>query len=193
MTQPNLLTQRFHEALVFAAELHAGQIRKGSGVPYIAHLLAVTSLVLENGGSEDQAIAALLHDAVEDQGGADTRERIAQRFGETVARLVDGCTDTDLFPKPAWRARKQAYLEHLRLAGEDVRLISLSDKVHNARSILEDYRNQGNAVWERFKGGREGCLWYYHELAGIFAQLGPFPLAHELSRVVAELERLTHE
>jgi len=123
--QSTVLTARFREALLFAAQLHANQVRKGRPVPSIAHLMAVCSLVLENGGNEDQAIAALLHDAVEDQGGAAARKRILDLFGETVARIVDGCTDTDQTPKPPWRQRKEAYLAHLREEREDVRLVSL--------------------------------------------------------------------
>ncbi|MBI3244732.1 MAG: bifunctional (p)ppGpp synthetase/guanosine-3',5'-bis(diphosphate) 3'-pyrophosphohydrolase [Chloroflexi bacterium] len=184
------LSKRFEDALAFAFQLHNGQTRKATAVPYISHLLAVTSLVLENGGDEDEAIAALLHDAVEDQGGAAAREQIRRRFGERVAEIVDGCTDTDSSPKPPWRARKEAYLAHLPSAPESVRLVSAADKVHNARSILSDYRQQGEALWSRFQGGKAGTLWYYRTLAETFRSLGPTRLADELTRVVGEIEGL---
>lgn len=188
MGQP-LLTTRFDDALHYAADLHRRQTRKGTRVPYISHLLAVTSLVLEDGGDEDQAIAALLHDAVEDQGGMDTLEEIRQRFGERVARIVLACSDSFITPKPPWRERKEKYLAHLADAPADVLRVSLADKVHNARSILGDLRQNGQAVWGRFNGGRAGTLWYYQELARIFQQVRPSPLASELNRVVSEMER----
>src|SRR6266705_4170467 len=133
-----VLTARFEEALIFATRLHASQSRKGSAIPYIAHLLAVTALVLENGGNEDEAIAALLHDAIEDQGGAATREIIRHRFGDTVVTIVDGCTDAEVIPKPPWRPRKEAYIAQLRDASASVRLVSAADKLHNARTVLAD-------------------------------------------------------
>src|SRR5947209_2209991 len=128
------LTLRFEDALVFATQLHAGQRRKGSATPYVAHLLAVAAIVLENEGNEDEAIAALLHDAIEDQGGAPTREMIRERFGNRVVEIVDGCTDAEVIPKPPWRARKEAYIAHLRGATPSVRLVSAADKLHNARA-----------------------------------------------------------
>jgi GTP pyrophosphokinase len=184
------LTERFEEALVYAARLHARQIRKGTAIPYVSHLLAVASLVLENGGVEDEAIAALLHDAVEDQGGAATREEIRRRFGESVAVIVDGCTDTETTPKPPWRERKERYVAHIADAPASVRLVSASDKLHNARSILSDLRSSGDAVWQRFTGGREGTLWYYRSLVEAFRAHGSSPLVEELTRTVAEIERL---
>ncbi len=188
-----MLSERFNEALVFAAQLHANQQRKGSGIPYIAHLLGVASIVLEYGANEDEAIAALLHDAVEDQGGAATREEIRRRFGDTVTAIVDGCTDADTTPKPPWRQRKELYLAHLPTASASVRLVSAADKLHNARSILHDYRVLGEAVWDRFKGGRSGTLWYYRALVDTFEQIGATPLTEELARVVATIETLAHE
>jgi GTP pyrophosphokinase len=186
------LSERFADALVYATGLHAGQVRKGSGVPYIAHLLAVTALVLEYGGDEDTAIAALLHDAVEDQGGAATRAAIAARFGEPVAAIVDGCSDTDVVPKPPWRARKEAYIAHVAGAPPAVLLVSASDKLHNARSILADYRQVGEALWDRFTGSRAGTLWYYRALVTAYRQtVAPPALVDELDRTVTELERLT--
>jgi (p)ppGpp synthase/HD superfamily hydrolase len=184
-----MLTQRFTAALVYAAQLHATQTRKLSGTPYVSHLLRVVGLALEYGADEDEAIAALLHDAVEDQGGPPTREEIRRRYGDRVVAIVDGCTDTDQTPKPPWRARKEAYLAHLRTASTSVRLVSACDKVDNARSLLASYRQYGESVWERFSGRREGTLWYYRSLVEIFRQPPVSPLAEDLAREVEELER----
>ena len=186
-------TDRLSEALVFAAHLHARQTRKGTDVPYIAHLMAVAGLVLENGGDEEETIAALLHDAVEDQGGAATRENIRRRFGDRVVEIVDGCTDSDEVPKPPWRARKEAFLSRLPHASSSVRLVSAADKLHNARTILADYRAMGDAVWERFTGGKSGTLWYYRALVDAFRAAGTSPLVEELARVVAELEQAARQ
>ena len=185
-----ILTPRFEEALVFATQLHAEQRRKGTDIPYIAHLLAVASMVLENGGDEDAAIAGLLHDAIEDQGGAATRAEIRRRFGETVVEIVNGCTDADVLPKPPWRVRKEEYIEHLRVASDAVRLVSTADKLHNARAVLADYRELGENLWRRFHGGRDGTLWYYRSVTDALRQGGSTPLIEELDRVVSELERL---
>ena len=183
------LTARFREALVYAAELHTEQMRKASDVPYVAHLLGVTSIALEHGADEDEAIAALLHDAVEDQGGQRTADEIRRRFGERVVEIVLGCTDADTIPKPPWRARKEAYIAHLEQASPSVWLVSAADKLYNARSILADYRRLGDGVWSRFNGGREGTLWYYRTLADKLRDKAPPALAEELERVVRELER----
>jgi (p)ppGpp synthase/HD superfamily hydrolase len=182
---------RFEEALVFANRLHAIQVRKGTGTPYIAHLLAVTALVIENGGREDEAIAGLLHDAVEDQGGQKTREEILRRFGDNVVSIVDGCTDTDQAPKPPWRARKEQYMARLRKeASDSVRLVSLADKVHNARTIIADHSQIGAAVWRRFSGGKEGTLWYYRSMVDVFRTFGSITLLAEFERLISEMERL---
>ena len=179
---------------MFAAELHRDQPRKGSGVPYVSHLLAVSSLVIENGGDEDQAIAALLHDAIEDQGGPKARAEILRRYGERVTRIVEGCTDSQADPKPPWRARKEAFIAGISEKSPSVLLVCAADKLHNARCILSDYRNVGEKVWERFKGGgREGTLWYYRELANALIQSGRTPLVDELERVVGEVERVAGE
>ncbi|MEP0750845.1 HD domain-containing protein [Trichocoleus sp. DQ-A3] len=183
-----ILSQRFTDALTFATALHANQIRKGSGVPYISHLLGVTSIALEHGANEDEAIAALLHDAIEDQGGAATREEIRRRFGDTVTEIVNGCTDADTTPKPPWQERKEAYIAHIPAASTSVRLVSAADKLHNARSILTDYHIVGEAIWERFQAGKQGTLWYYRSLVGAFRKAGSSPLIDELERVVSELE-----
>lgn len=184
------LSARFQQAMIWAAQLHAEQVRKGTHVPYIAHLLAVTSLVLEHGGNEDEAIAALLHDAVEDQGGESTLREIERRFGANVAHIVLGCTDSMTLPKPPWRARKEAYLAHLAQASASVRLVSAADKLHNARTILADYRLVGEAVWHRFEGGRQGTLWYYRTLVNTLRGTDSNPLVEELARVVATIEAL---
>jgi (p)ppGpp synthase/HD superfamily hydrolase len=183
------LSAKFDEALVFAAQQHNGQTRKKTSVPYLAHLLSVTALVLEAGGDEEQAIAALLHDVVEDCGGAPMLAEVRRRFGPRVAHIVAGCTDTDEFPKPPWRQRKEDYLRHLRTADEDVRLVSAADKLHNARSILADHRDTGTAVWDRFAGRRDGTLWYYRALADEFQRGRQTRIVAELERTVAELEQ----
>ena len=158
------LGPRFLRAFSFAAEKHGGQTRKASTIPYIGHLMGVASLVLEFGGDEDLAIAALLHDVVEDCGGAPMLKEVRRRFGKRVAKVVDGCTDSDTYPKPPWRERKESYFRHLKSADRDTRLVSAADKLNNVRSILSDHREVGEAVWERFKGGRDGTLWYYRAL-----------------------------
>ena len=186
-----MMTERFDGALAWASALHRTQKRKGTEIPYVAHLLSVVSLALEAGADEDEAIAAVLHDAVEDQGGAPTLAAIRERFGDRVAMIVDGCTDTDVTPKPPWRARKEAYLAHLAEAPASVRLVSLCDKLHNARSILSDLRAQGGQVWDRFTGGRDGSLWYYRELAQAYRRAGMSgPQLEELERTVDEMHRL---
>jgi (p)ppGpp synthase/HD superfamily hydrolase len=186
------LSTRFDEAFAYASRLHAGQLRKGAGVPYVAHLMGVCAIALEHGASEDEAIAALLHDAVEDQGGRPTLEVIRARWGEAVAAIVEGCTDADTEPKPPWRARKERYVAHVATAAASIRLVSASDKLYNARAILEDYRALGEALWTRFAGRREGTLWYYRALVSAFRAAGPDRLVDELDRTVTELERLAH-
>lgn len=181
---------RFIDALAFTMQLHADQRRKGTTVPYIAHLLGVTSLVIEQCSTEDEAVAALLHDAVEDQGGPQTREEIRRRFGEAVVAIVDGCTDTNVTPKLPWRKRKEDYLAHIADASPSVRRVSSADKLHNARAILMDYRALGESVWDRFISGRDGTLWYYRALVEAYRAVEPTPLVDELDRVVAEIERL---
>ena len=184
-----MLSARFESALSFAARLHAGQLRKGTRIPYVSHLLAVASLVLEHGGTEDEAIAALLHDAIEDQGGNSTREVIRRLFGEEVVAIVNGCTDAEVIPKPPWRERKERYIAHVREASPSVRLVSASDKLHNARSVLADLRVLGDDLWSRFSGGREGTLWYYRSLVESFRAAGDNrALVEELDRVVSEIE-----
>lgn len=185
------LGERFHQALLFAAQTHRTQRRKGSGTPYVAHLLGVCSLVIEDGGDEDEAIAALLHDAVEDQGGEPMLAQIRERFGERVADIVLACSDTTVEPKPPWQERKEAYLTHLVDAPPSVLRVSLADKLYNARAILGDYLEIGDEVWKRFRAGRDSQLWYYRALADAFSAAAPGRLARELTETVDELERAT--
>jgi (p)ppGpp synthase/HD superfamily hydrolase len=189
-THPTRLTGRFQDAISLAFRLHVEQKRKGTNIPYFSHLMGVTALVLEDGGDEDEAIAALLHDAVEDQGGLQTLEDIRQKFGHHVAEIVDGCTDAYSQPKPPWKQRKQAYMEHLAQAPPDVLRVSLADKLHNARSIYADLQRNGTITWRRFNGGREGTLWYYRSLVEIFKQCSSGPMVAELERVVEAIEAL---
>lgn len=179
--------------MIYASRLHAGQARKVGTTPYISHLLAVTALVLEDGGDEDQAIAALLHDAVEDQGGLPILEEIRVRFGERVADIVDGCTDSYGKPKPSWRERKLRYLEKLRSANSDVRRVSLADKVHNARTIAASLQQYGGLTWKCFNGGRMGTLWYYDQLLSVFRQTGNGFLTDELERWIIQLHSLADQ
>ena len=181
-------TKRFDSALLLSADLHREQTRKGTGVPYVTHLLAVSAIVGESGGTEDEVIAALLHDAPEDTGGEARLEEIRARFGGTVTDIVAGCSDTYEDPKPPWRERKEAYIAHLAQASPSVRLVSAADKLHNVRSVLTDYRALGEVLWDRFNGGRDGTLWYYRAVADRLA--GDGPVADELGRVVGELESL---
>ena len=182
--------EKFEEALLYAARLHQVQTRKGTDTPYVNHLLAVAAIVGENGGTEDEVIAALLHDGPEDQGGEERLEDIRARFGDEVAEIVDGCTDTYEEPKPAWRPRKEAYVARMASAPASVRLVSSADKLHNARSILADLRAVGEDLWDRFTGGKEGTLWYYRALVEAYAEAGANPVVEELDRVVHEIEVL---
>ena len=176
--------KRLAKAIEFALAIHAEQRRKGTEIPYVSHLLGVASLVLEHGGDEEQAMAAMLHDAIEDQG-AHQEQAIRERFGARVAEIVIGCTDADTLPKPPWRARKEAYLRHLEQAGADILLVSCADKLHNARAICTDVRTHGLAVFDRFKAGQEGTVWYYRSLADAFLRLLPGALSAELAEAVA--------
>jgi (p)ppGpp synthase/HD superfamily hydrolase len=186
-----MLTEKIAQALELAVEAHDGQKRKGTSIPYIAHPMGVASIALDHGADEEQAMAALLHDAVED-GGAKYAERIRTKFGDRVADIVAGCTDgvPDASGiKPPWQARKQAYLEHLKSASDDVLLVSGSDKLHNARAIVEDLLSIGQKVFERFSASKEQTLWYYENLAQIFESRGT-PVARALRGAVNEMKRL---
>lgn len=198
-TNPRL-TERFNDALVFAAALHSRQTRKGpEEIPYISHLLGVASLVIEAGGDEDMAIAALLHDAVEDQGGYETLDRIREKFGERVAHIVEGCTDDFTgHNRTPWCERKTRYIKHLREdADEETRIVSLADKVHNARTILLDFIEHGDSVFHRFRGHKDGSMWYYRSLVDAFRYaeqkrpIREFARGHE--RLLRELDRLVEK
>ena len=189
---PQALTPRFAEAFAYASTLHARQTRKGTDIPYLSHLMSVSALVLEDGGDEDEAIAGLLHDAVEDQGGEPTLAEIRRLFGDKVARIVHGCTDSATLPKPPWRERKERYVAHIRLADADVRRVSTADKLHNARSILADYRVLRDELWDRFTASKSETLWYYRSLVESFRHAGGGRLVDELDLVVTELERVAN-
>lgn len=192
-----LLTADFDRALLLATSHHRRQLRKGTATPYVSHLLAVASLVLEMGGNQTEAIGALLHDAVEDGGGPEMLEDIRRTFGEDVARIVMANSDTDREPKPPWRERKEAYIAAIAHKRPDELRVSLADKLHNARAILLDFRTHGDALWSRFKTGEgESVRWYYRKLHEAFtvqsASLGEGarPMLEELGRTVAEIDRL---
>jgi (p)ppGpp synthase/HD superfamily hydrolase len=187
-------TTRFEHAFVYANQVHGGQTRKGQCTPYITHLMSVAALVIEDGGNEDEAIAALLHDAVEDQGGRPRLDDIRRRFGDQVATIVDGCSETLEREKADWATRKTAYIEHLRAASPAVLRVAAADKLHNARSLLMDHRKvNGNEMFDRFTGKVDGTLWYYQTLATIFADASPGFLADELRRVVGKLTERAKE
>ena len=190
MTDAPFLTERFDDALAYASRLHRAQTRKGSGIPYVSHLLAVAAIALENGADEDQAIAALLHDAVEDQGGLAQLEAIRERYGEGVAQIVADCTDSHGEPKPAWHPRKEAYIASLAHKPPRSLAVSLADKTHNAAAINADLRSAGEAVWSRFTGGKGGTLWYYRALANAFRAHAPGLAAERFAREVDEMEEL---
>ena len=184
------LSARFDEALVLASTLHRSQARKASGVPYVAHLLGVAALVLEEGGSEDMAIAALLHDAAEDQGGESTLSSIEAAFGAQVARWVRQASDSFVLPKPPWEARKRTHLAEIPLVDREARLIMLADKLYNARSIVADHERVGSEVWTRFSAPREQLIWYYETLLSVFDRtLSPvlYDGLHECVKKMKEL------
>ena len=185
------LSERFEEALVYAARLHANQTRRGSGIPYFAHLLGVTAIVLEDGGDEDEAIAALLHDSVEDQGGLSTLEEIRQNFGDKVAEIVLSVSDSHSKQKPPWRERKEAYIISIRDAAPSTVRVSMADKVYNARSTLQDLRREGESAWDKFNGGKDGTLWYYEQLIIEFEKHGSNSLLSELTRIIEQIKKLS--
>ena len=186
------LSEKFEEALVYATQAHGNQMRKKTGIPFVAHILGVTAIALEYGASETEAISALLHDTVEDCGGADRLRDIRKKFGDDVAGIVDGCTDTYETPKPPWLERKRAYIEHLKDSDSSTRLVSASDKLHNTRAILAELRRHGTDVFDRFGGKKDGTLWYYRTLVTAFREHGNHTdLIGELDRVVTEIEKLT--
>ena len=186
------LSPQFEKALIYATRIHGGKLRKKTRIPYIAHILGVAAIAMEYGANETEAIAALLHDAVEDCGGAKRLRDIELKFGKDVARIVEGCTDTHQTPKPPWLERKKTYVEHVRHASMPIKLVSASDKLHNVRAILMDYRKEGERLWSRFNGGKQGALWYYRALVNAFSGKRMQPLLQELDRTVTELELLSN-
>ncbi len=187
------LSPQFEKALIYATRIHGGKLRKKTRIPYIAHILGVTAIALEYGANETEAIAALLHDAVEDCGGAKRLRDIEHKFGKRVARIVEDCTDTDQTPKPPWLERKKAYVEHVRHASMPTKLVSASDKLHNIRAILMDYRQEEEKLWSRFNGGKQGALWYYRALVNSFNGKRIQSLVQELDRTLTELESLSNK
>ncbi len=185
----SLLTHRFDDAFGYAHAVHNLQTRKGSGAPYLAHLMGVASIVLDDGGSEDEAIAALLHDAAEDHGGRPRLDDIRTRFGEAVAAIVEDCTDSWEMPKAPWLERKQAYIEHARHLPAPSLRVSAADKVHNAYAILRDLRNSGEEVWTRFRAGPDDVMAYYDSLARAYRESGGGRLVDELERIVRGIQR----
>jgi len=191
------LGPKFEEAFQLAFDLHqtkGKQGRKGKDTPYVSHLMAVAALVLEYGGSEEEAIAALLHDAVEDQGGPNTLQMIRERFGPKVAKIVADCSDCEgEGTKPPWSERKKKYIDHLPHLSPSSRIVSLADKIHNAGTILRDVRQHGVQTFECFNGKRDGTLWYYDALARTFLEQKPDEMAKELGRIVEELYEAANE
>jgi (p)ppGpp synthase/HD superfamily hydrolase len=185
MTTPP--TRRYAEAVAWAVELHGSQMRKGTAIPYLTHLLAVSSLVWEHGGDEEDAFAGLLHDAIEDTDA--TEADIEERFGPKVAAIVLACSDATVRPKPPWRERKEAYQAHLAdpATPTDALRVSAADKLHNARSMLRDYREVGDEMWARFHAGVDLQLWNYGRLVDILQRRYPGPLTDELTRTVEAL------
>jgi (p)ppGpp synthase/HD superfamily hydrolase len=187
-TSPRL-GRKFQEALAYAADLHNTQTRKASEVPYVGHLLSVAGLVIEADGTETEAIAALLHDAAEDQGGEATLVEIEQRFGKTVASIVGECSDTVVTPKPPWRERKERYIADLNTVSDSTIRVSLADKLDNARAILRDFRRHGSTLWQRFNtDDPHEHLWYYSSLLEVYRRRSDSWLVDELERVVRTLE-----
>lgn len=184
-----ILSTRFDQAVAYAHEAHALQLRKGTTTPYLSHLLGVASIVLDDGGDEDEAIAALLHDAAEDQGGRQRLEDIRSRFGDAVARIVEDCTDSWDTPKQPWLERKQAYIQHARELGRPSLRVSAADKVHNAYAILRDLRNLGERVWERFSAPPDDVIAYYESLVRSYREAGGGRLVDELERIVRGIQR----
>lgn len=184
-----ILSARFDDAFHYAHEVHRTQTRKGNSSPYIGHLMGVTSIVLDDGGEEDEAIAALLHDAVEDQGGRERLEEIRTRFGDAVAKIVEDCTDSWETPKRPWTDRKREYVEHARTLQRGSLRVAAADKVHNAYAILRDLRNVGDEVWTRFNAPADDVIAYYEGLVRAMREAGGGKLVEELDRIVKGIRR----
>ena len=183
------LSARFGDAFKYAHEIHAAQTRKGSASPYIGHLMGVASIVLDDGGNEDEAIGALLHDAAEDHGGRKRLEDIRARFGDAVARIVEDCTDSWETPKPPWADRKREYVDRARALPPGSLRVAAADKVHNAYAILRDLRNVGDEVWTRFNAPADDVLAYYEGLVRSMREAGGGRLVEELDRIVKGIQR----
>jgi (p)ppGpp synthase/HD superfamily hydrolase len=184
-------TGRFDDAVAFALAAFRPITRKGSAIPYVTHLFAVTALVGEYGGDEDQLIAAMLHDWLEDV--PDAKLSVLEaRYGERVARMVASLSDSVGHPKPAWRPRKEVYLAHLRHEPADVKLVSCADKLHNCRTMVMDHRRMGDDIFDRFTGKKDGTLWYYRSVNEALAHGWDTPLLHELAREVTVLHALAN-
>jgi (p)ppGpp synthase/HD superfamily hydrolase len=190
--RPWLYSDRLLEAMAAAAQIHGTQVRKGTTIPYLSHLLGACAIALDYGANEDEAIGALLHDAIEDGEPIDAARATVWGFGDEVGRIVEGCTDADTKPKAPWRERKVAYLARLATEDRSVLLVSASDKLHNARSIVRDLRTLGDALWDRFNAPKDQTLWYYRSLVtGYRANAAHTPaLIDELDRTVSEMEVL---
>jgi (p)ppGpp synthase/HD superfamily hydrolase len=186
----SLLTDRFEKALIYAFNLHKEQTRKSLPIPYFTHLMGVTALVLEAGCDEDTAIAALLHDAVEDHGGLPTLTKIRNLFGDRVGDIVDQCTDAYTIPKPPWRERKEEYISKLHNVSPEARLVSVADKLYNVRTIIDAYKLTGEKVWDRFNGGKEGTIWYYRALRDVYLLASQDLITQTYANTVDEMERL---
>lgn len=184
-----VLGERFEAAVGYAMSAHRNQVRKGGDTPYLSHLLGVTSIVLDDGGDEDDAIAALLHDVAEDHGGRERLDDVRSRFGDKVARIVEACTDSWTTPKEPWIDRKTRYVEHARHLAVDELRVSAADKVHNAWSMLRDLRSVGDRTWNRFNARPDDVMWYYQSLVRSFRDAGGSPLVEELARIVRGIER----
>lgn len=188
-------TDRFASAMTYAYQVHSGQRRKGTGIPYLAHILGVAAIAMEYGADEDQSIAALLHDAAEDGGGEATLAEIRARFGDAVADIVLGCSDSlveDPEDKLPWRERKENYLAHLETASVSVCLVSAADKLHNVRSIIRDYHEHGDRIWDRFQGQRDGTLWYYETVADTLIRRYRSQLTRDLQDETDKLLEITN-
>lgn len=188
------LTAKYESALIFANRLHQDQIRKINGTPYVSHLLSVSAFVLEDGGSEEEAIAALLHDAIEDQGGEKTGDLIREQFGDQVADIVEGCTEKQIHPQPSWKIKKQNYLDNLKNASPEVCRVALADKLHNAISNIEEFHQHGINIWSNFAEGEEGLIWFYDSIVKVIKETNYSGLLLDrLKRTISELKTLSNK
>lgn len=184
-----MISERYNQALRMAFDLHQKQTRKGTNIPYISHLESVAAIVWKNGGTEDEAIAALLHDAAEDQGGLPTLQLIRDTFGTNVASIVEHCSDTFETPKPDWQIRKETYIKALPKHSDSVRLVSAADKLDNIRDILAGYSQEGEVFWQKFSGSRDQIVWYYKSLCDIYLKQGPKNIGAEIQACLTALEQ----